>query len=180
MSAGVFPCDGGLSPGHCRRVHHSWQPIVFGKRSLTTMISTREPKRLVMVMVVVATLTRPTASCPLSQEERCAEDSVSGVEEREKGGRESWGRMRESVCVWSGEARKREMCVRTGVQSIKDIEPAIHQMTCAVLPQYLFDLSLINKGLRRTKHHKTHCQKTTVSLVIHEQTHLDKSIFVSG
>ena len=44
---------------------------------------------MVMVMVMVATLTRPTAACPFGQEGRCAEDGVSGVEEREKGGQES-------------------------------------------------------------------------------------------
>ena len=42
-----------------------------------------------MVMVIVATLTRPTAACPLGQEGRCAEDGASGVEEREKGGQEN-------------------------------------------------------------------------------------------
>ena len=43
---------------------------------------------MVMVMVMVANLTRPTA-CPLGQEGRCAEDGVSGVEERKNGGQES-------------------------------------------------------------------------------------------
>ena len=59
---------------------------------------------MVMVMVMVATLTRPTAACPLGQEGRCAEDGVSGVEEREKGGQESGeGRGRACVCgVGSG------------------------------------------------------------------------------
>ena len=59
---------------------------------------------MVMVMVMVATLTRPTAACPLGQEGRCAEDGVSGVEEREKGGQETGeGRGRACVCgVGSG------------------------------------------------------------------------------
>ena len=40
----------------------------------------------------------------LCEEERCAEDGVRGVEEREKGGQGEWGEgMRESVCVeWRG------------------------------------------------------------------------------
>ena len=63
-----------------------------------------------MVMVMVATLTRPTAAYPLGQEGRCAEDGVSGVEERKKGWTREWGRMRESACVWSGEG----VCVRRG------------------------------------------------------------------
>ena len=45
MSTGVF--DARLSPRRCRRVHHSWQPSVFGK-SLKTMINTCEPERLVV------------------------------------------------------------------------------------------------------------------------------------
>ena len=37
---------------------------------------------LSLVMMTVATLTRPTAASPLGQEGRCAEDGVSGLEER--------------------------------------------------------------------------------------------------
>ena len=67
------------------------------------------------------------------------------------------------------------------VQSIKDIEPALHQMACgpnankmamccpaAISFRFVFDFK---KRIRRTKHRKTLCQKTTVSLVIHEHTH---------
>ena len=38
-----------------------------------------------MSTVMVATLTRPTAPCPLCKYERCAEDGVSGVERWERG-----------------------------------------------------------------------------------------------
>ena len=34
---------------------------------------------------MVATLTRSTAACPYCEEERCAENGVSGVEGRERG-----------------------------------------------------------------------------------------------
>ena len=64
---------------------------------------------MVMVMVMVATLTRPTAACPLGQVGRCAEDGVSGVEEREKGGQESGeGRGRGCVCVGEERGERRE------------------------------------------------------------------------
>ena len=62
-------------------------------------LSSRGKMVMVMVMVMVATLTRTTAACPLGQEGRCAEDGVSGVEEREKGGQESGVDERERVCV---------------------------------------------------------------------------------
>ena len=70
---------------------------------------------MVMVMVMVATLTRPTAACPLGQEGRCAEDGVSGVEEREKGGQESGeGRGRACVCVWGSGEWSEGGCVGEG------------------------------------------------------------------
>ena len=53
-----------------------------------------------MVMVVVATLTRTTAACSLGQEGRCAEDGVSGVEEREDKG--AGKDERERVCGVEG------------------------------------------------------------------------------
>ena len=39
-----------------------------------------------MVIVMVATLTRPTAACPITEEEQSAEDGVGGVGGRELGG----------------------------------------------------------------------------------------------
>ena len=49
----------------------------------------------VVVMVMVATLTRPTAASPFGQEGRCAEVCVCGVEEREGKNK----RERDRVCV---------------------------------------------------------------------------------
>ena len=70
---------------------------------------------------MVATLTHPTAACSLGQEERCAEDGASGVEEREGGqesveGQESGDGEVGGVCcvlcvvccVWGGEGRRGE------------------------------------------------------------------------
>ena len=50
-----------------------------------------------VMMMTVATLTRPKAACPLDPEGRCAEDGVSGVEERDDKRVEK--DKRESVCV---------------------------------------------------------------------------------
>ena len=47
MSAGVFPCDDGLSPRRCCRVHHSWRPLGFETKS------TLAPKRLGVAAVAV-------------------------------------------------------------------------------------------------------------------------------
>ena len=62
---------------------------------------------VVTVMVMVATLTRTTAACPLDHKERCAKDGVSGVEGEGRRGRREDKRVgkdeRERVCVWSGE-----------------------------------------------------------------------------
>ena len=61
---------------------------------------------MVMVMVMEATLTRPTVACSLGQEGLCAEDGVRGVEERERRRTREWGRTGESVCVCGrGEGR---------------------------------------------------------------------------
>ena len=54
---------------------------------------------MVIVMVMVATLTRPTAACTLDHEGRCAEDGVSGVEEKEIGGHESGAGCERACCV---------------------------------------------------------------------------------
>ena len=47
------------------------------------------------VMVMVATLTRAADACPLGQGVRCGGEGEGRTTE--------WGRMRESVCVWSGQ-----------------------------------------------------------------------------
>ena len=61
----------------------------------------------VVVMVMVAILTRPTSACSLCHEERCAEDVVRGVQGRREGGGAFclgwwWGGSVGKVEVWRG------------------------------------------------------------------------------
>ena len=70
------------------------------------------------------------------------------------------------------------------LQSMKDIEPTIHQMTCTpsehngnvfVLAQSLISVSLwVEEKMRRAKHRETQCEEAVVILVTHAHAQLDK------